>query len=72
MFTVKYTFEIMTDGCGCCQYTEHSLTVYDECGEEYWSMTHPARCFDDGDVIKFMQDYLPEFPDFKVSSDSTY
>lgn len=72
MYTVKYTFDIITDGCDCCQYTEHSLIVYDECGEEEWSMTYPDRCFDDEDVVKFMKDYLPEFPDFRVSPDSTY
>lgn len=72
MFNVKYIYEILTDGCGCCQYTEHTLTVYGDDGEEEWSMTHPDRCHDDADVTKFMQEYLPEFPDFTVSSYSRY
>lgn len=72
-YVIKYEYDNYEEGCGCCSYSEQTLTVYDQNNNIVFETEYPGVWAEDEEELRFyIHTNYPEYNNFVVHEDTRW
>lgn len=74
-YTIEYRYDNYEEGCGCCSYSEQTLSIYDDKSDGsavFTSDNVGVWAVDEADLREYINKKYPEYSDFEVHPNTRY